>query len=220
MGYPPDSLSACVLEGQWGSLRPLNAERDGSRLYTLTHGAEAAATWQEMKVGPFADEAAFIAHAADLTADPKRAFFAIAGPDGHALGWLCLMEASNSHKSVELGYVLYSPMMQRTALATEAFFLIMTHVFDTLGFQRLEWTCTASNVRSYHAAARLGLQLEGVMRSKLWLKGTPRDIAMFSLLADEWPARCDAMRAWLDPANFDQGRQKSALRMRADLGNR
>ncbi len=211
MGGPSDRLSACELSGHWGSLRPLDAGRDATRLYALTHGAEAAVTWREMKVGPFADEAAFVDHVEELVADPLRAFFAVAGPDGEALGWLCLMEASSSHKSVELGYVLFSPQMQRTTLATEAYYLILSHMFNTLGFQRLEWTCTASNARSYRSAARLGLAFEGVMRRKLILKGVPCDIAMFSMLADEWPERRDAMRAWLDPANFDHGQQKTAL---------
>ena len=211
MSSASDKLIACKLAGQWGSLRPLSLERDGARLYALAHGTEAEVTWREMKVGPFADEAAFMAHISELSTDSTRAFFVIAGPEVDALGWLCLMEASNIHKCVELGYVLFPPILQRTTLATEAYFLIMSHVFDTLGFQRLEWTCTASNVRSYHAAERLGFRFEGVMRRKLLLKGAPRDIAIFSMLADEWPTRREAMRIWLDPANFEQGRQKFAL---------
>lgn len=211
MGGASDRLSACDLAGRWGSLRPLGAERDGARIYALTHGAQTEATWREMKVGPFDSEAAFAAHVTELTADPMRAFFAVAGVDGEALGWLCLMEASNSHRCVELGYVLFAPLMQRTTLATEAYFLIMSHVFDTLGFQRLEWTCTEGNARSCRSAARLGFRYEGVMRRKLILKGVARNIAMFSMLASEWPGRRDAMTAWLDPGNFEGGVQRAAL---------
>ena len=70
-----------------------------------------------MKVGPFATEQAFTEHVVALVADPKRAFLTVDGPDGKALGWLCLMEAKPAHRVVELGYVLYTPPLQRTGLA-------------------------------------------------------------------------------------------------------
>lgn len=204
-------LSAKHLPGTWGSLRPLDLERDAAGIYEQTHGAEIAPTWQEMKVGPFPNEAGFIAHVAELLADRQRAFFAVVGPDDIARGWLCLMEASAPHRTIEIGYVLYGPSLQRTTLATEAFYLAMAHIFDDLGYQRLEWTCTAQNARSRRAADRLGFTFEGVMRSKLVLKGATRDIAMYSMLAEEWLARGKAMRDWLAPANFEGGRQRRPL---------
>lgn len=211
MSGPITELSATYLPGRWGSLRPLDTERDARRIYAQTHGAEIEPTWVEMKVGPFPTEAEFVAHVAELVADRKRAFFAVVGPDDEAQGWMCLMEASAAHKTIELGYVLYAPSLQRTTLATEAFYLAMAHVFDTLGYQRLEWTCTAQNMRSRRAADRLGFVFEGVMRRKLILKGATRDIAMYSLLAGEWPERRRAMQEWLDPANFENGTQRRPL---------
>lgn len=211
MGSSAAELKPAVVSGTWGSLRPLDVERDAARIYGQTHGPEIAATWQEMKVGPFATAADFTQHVAELVADPHRAFFAVTDPDGLAQGWLCLMEASMAHRSIEIGYVLYAPTLQRTTLATEAFYLAMAHVFDTLGYLRLEWTCTAQNARSRRAADRLGFKFEGVMRSKLILKGITRDIAMYSMLADEWPSRRRAMRDWLDPANFEDGMQRRPL---------
>lgn len=217
MGGSTDALSAATLWGTWGGLRPLDGERDARRIFAHTHGAQIGSTWIEMKVGPFATESDFVHHVAELVADPLRAFFAVVGPDDQALGWLCLMEASNTHKAIELGYVLYAPSMQRTTLATEAFYLIMCHVFDTLGYQRLEWTCTADNAKSRRAADRLGFVFEGILRSKLILKGLTRDIAVYSLLANEWPERRRAMRDWLDPSNFDRGVQRSPLATRRNL---
>ena len=43
-------------------------------------------TWTERKVGPFPDEAAFVAHVAELVADPKRAFFAVTDTEDAVLG--------------------------------------------------------------------------------------------------------------------------------------
>lgn len=199
--------AAVVLVGRWGRLRPLDAERDTSCLYLLSHDEHTNATWVDMKVGPFASEQAFAGHVAELVADKKRAFFAVAGLDDKPLGWLCLMEAKPADHVVELGYVLYTPPLQRTRLATEALYLILRYVFDDLGCRRLEWTCTSTNQRSRKAADRLGFVYEGTQRQGLFLKGKPCDICVYSMLSSEWPAHRSAFEAWLDPRNFEAGRQ-------------
>lgn len=203
MGLPV----ATIVAGRHGGLRPLNDQTDASVLYRLSHDENIGATWTEMKVGPFADEAAFAAHVAELVADPKRAFFAVIDRQGAVLGWLCLLEARVAHKVIELGYILFTPKMQRTTLATEALYLAIRHVFDDLGYRRLEWTCTAENSRSRAAADRLGFVYEGTLRQGLLVKGRPRDICVYSMLSSEWPANRDVLEAWLDPANFQDGRQ-------------
>lgn len=206
-----DSLASVELSGRWGVLRPLAVGADSASIYALSHDSSVELTWRQMKVGPFGDQATFDAHVRELVSDPYRAFFTVVTPDNEAVGWLCLMEAQGEHKSIELGYVLYTTRLQRTTLATEALYLVMRHAFE-LGYARLEWTCTAENDRSRRAALRLGLTFEGIMRKKWTLKGVPRDIAMYSLLDSEWPARRAALEAWLAPDNFINGVQVSTLR--------
>lgn len=212
MGGPAEAPKATTLRGRWGSLRPLDPTRDAGELFKLTHDLHADETWGEMKVGPFPNEAAFRVHMDELAADKSRSFFTIVGEQDQALGWLCLMEANPEHRTIELGYVTFAPSLRRTTLATEAFYLIMTLIFDDLAYGRLEWTCTAENERSQNAARRLGLKYEGTMRSKLILKGRTRDISLYSLIAEEWPSVRAAMQEWLAPANFRNGRQIKALR--------
>jgi RimJ/RimL family protein N-acetyltransferase len=210
MSGPSDAPKAMTLRGRWGSLRPLVAS-DAARLFHLSHDTHAADTWAEMKVGPFADEAAFANHLGEMLADRTRSFFAITRDGGEALGWLSLLETQEAHRTVELGYVVFAPELRQTTLATEAFYLIIAHIFDDLGFARLEWTCTAENERSRKAATRLGFRFEGVMRGKFILKGVRRDIPMYAMLASEWPARRAALQRWLDPSNFTDGRQLEPL---------
>ena len=205
-----DTLLSIELPGTWGSLRPLSVGPDSASIFALSHDASAELTWQEMKVGPYPNVAAFNDHVSELVSDPYRAFFVVVTPHNQAVGWLCLMEGQRVHKSVELGYVLYTPALQRTALATEALYLVLRHAF-ALSYARVEWTCTAENERSRRAATRLGFSFEGVMRRKLTVKGVSRDIAMYSLLESEWPARQSALEAWLAPTNFKDGVQLSAL---------
>ncbi|CAN7593367.1 GNAT family N-acetyltransferase [Aminobacter sp. LjRoot7] len=219
MGKPAEAKVpvAAVINGRHGSLRPLDAS-DASMLYRRSHDENVAAIWAEMKVGPFADEAAFAGHIDGLVSDPKRAFFAVVDLQGDILGWLCLMEARVAHQVVELGYVLFTSGIQRTTLATEALYLVIRHVFEELGYRRLEWTCTAENSRSRVAADRLGFIYEGTLREGLLLKGMPRDICMYSMLSSEWPSRRATMEQWLDPANFRDGRQlRSMNEIRAEL---
>jgi RimJ/RimL family protein N-acetyltransferase len=147
----------------------------------------------------------------ELVADKSRSFFTIVGEQDQALGWLCLMEAKPDHRTIELGYVTFAPSLRRTTLATEAFYLIMTLIFDDLAYARLEWTCTAENERSQNAARRLGFKYEGTMRSKVILKDRTRNVALYSMLAEEWPSVRAAMQKWLAPANFRNGKQIKAL---------
>ena len=51
------------------------------------------------------------------------------------------------------------------------------------------------------------------MRSKLILKGQTSDIAMYSMLATEWPSRKAAFQDWLNPSNFEGEIQVSPLRV-------
>lgn len=79
----------------------------------------------------------------------------------------------------------------------------------------MEWKCHAGNAPSRRAAERLGFVYEGTFRQDLVIKGRNRDTAWLSIVDGEWPAVDAALRAWLDPGNFDDaGDQRRRL---ADL---
>ena len=121
---------------------------------------------------------------------------------GVVSGWLSLMDMQPGHAAIELGNIWFAPRMQRTRAATEAMFLLLRLAADELGYRRLVWKCHALNAPSRRAAERLGFRFEGILRAHYTAKGRRRDTAMFSILADEWPACRDALTRWLDPANF------------------
>jgi hypothetical protein len=76
----------------------------------------------------------------------------------------------------------------------------------------MTWKCNALNMPSRRAADRLGFTYEGTLRDLLVVKGRVRSTAWFSILAEEWPSRRDAMLGWLDAANWDAaGRPKRSL---------
>jgi RimJ/RimL family protein N-acetyltransferase len=113
--------------------------------------------------------------------------------------------------SIEVGHLRFSPLLQKTAAATEAMYLMMRRVFE-LGYRRYEWKCDALNAPSCRAAERLGFTFEGVFRYATVYRGRNRDTAWFSAIDSEWPTLRSAFERWLEPGNFDeQGRQRSSL---------
>ena len=123
---------------------------------------------------------------------------------GKAVGTLALMRMDPGNGVIEVGHVTFSPKLQRTALSTEAQYLLMRRVFDELGYRRYEWKCDSLNAPSRATAQRLGFQFEGIFRQAVVYKGRTRDTAWFSIIDSEWPARRAAFERWLAPENFDE----------------
>lgn len=200
--------------GRAVDLEPLHP-RHAAELWQAAQGAEAS--WAYMGYGPFASEAAMRAHVVAMASVHDPLAWAIRPHrTGTADGWLTLMDIQPGNAAIEIGNIWFSPRLQRTRAATEAMFLLMRHAMDDLGYRRLVWKCNALNAPSRRAAARLGFTYEGTLRAHLVVKGRRRDTAMFSILAEEWRARRDAIEAWLADANFDaEGRARHPLRQAA-----
>ncbi len=181
-------------------LEPLHV-RHADELFEVASGADASFTY--MAYGPFADRAAMRNFVADSAARHDPMFWAVRPiATGIVSGWLTLMEIEPANAAIELGNIWFSPRLQRTRAATEAMVLLLKRAADDLGYRRLVWKCHALNAASRAAAARLGFTPEGVLRATKVVKGRQRDTAVFSIIAEEWPARRDAIDAWLAPENF------------------
>ncbi|HZF75501.1 MAG TPA: GNAT family protein [Acetobacteraceae bacterium] len=194
------------------TLEPL-ALRHSADLWQAAQGDPEGHGWAYMGYGPFADAAALRRHVAHFAAQHDPMAWAVRPhTTGAVSGWLTLMDIQPAHAAIEIGHIWFAPRLQRTRAATEAMFLLMRHAMDDLGYRRLVWKCNALNAPSRRAAARLGFVFEGVLRAHMVVKERRRDTAFFSILAEEWPARRDAIAAWLDDANFDHaGRARRPL---------
>jgi len=99
----------------------------------------------------------------------------------------------------EIGWTWLAPDVQRTAINTEAKRLLLAHAFERWEVYRVTLKTDARNVRSRTAIERLGCTLDGVIRAHSpSADGGPRDAAIYSMLAREWPdarARLDARLA-------------------------
>jgi RimJ/RimL family protein N-acetyltransferase len=200
-----------TLPGRFGSVSGLDASRDAADLWRAFDGHDEIWTYIS-RYGPFADEETFsnwLAERAKLC-DPYS--YTVRDTAGRALGLLTLLEIRPAMRVIEVGFIVYSPDLQRTPLATEAQYLMARYVFETLGYRRYEWKCDSLNARSRRAALRYGFVFEGIFRQHMITKGRSRDTAYFSMLDSEWPARKLNFERWLKPENFDrEGRQKVSL---------
>jgi RimJ/RimL family protein N-acetyltransferase len=183
-------------------------------LYALSHARpEDAALWTYLAYGPFADRSAFAAWLEERSRSSDPLFFALVErTSGAAAGMASYLNIVPANGSVEIGHIWFAPPLQRTRAATEAIFLMCRHVFDDLGYRRLEWKCNALNEASIRAARRFGFTYEGTFRQHMVVKGRNRDTAWFAMLDHEWPRVRAAFERWLDPDNFDAaGRQQISL---------
>ena len=199
--------------GRYVQLVPLDPAAHTEALYDAAHRPGHEALWRYLFDGPYPTIQTFQAalEKKASTADPL--FFAILdGSNGQAVGYASFMRIEPAHRCIEVGSILYTPRLQRTAGATEAMYLMARYVFDDLGYRRYEWKCDSRNEPSRRAALRLGFTFEGIFRQHMIVKGQNRDTAWYSMLDTEWPERKARFERWLAPSNFDEhGRQLTPL---------
>ena len=92
------------------------------------------------------------------------------------------------HRRAEIGWTWIGRDWQRTAINTEAKYLMLRHAFETWGCVRVELKTNALNQKSRRAIQRIGGREEGIFRKHIISeRGVWRDTVYFSILDDEWP---------------------------------
>ncbi|MEM1379145.1 MAG: GNAT family protein [Pseudomonadota bacterium] len=199
------------LIGQSVELVPFALPNPGEALCEVL-AREPEDQWEFMTTDAPSSPEELKAHLSNSNALPDRQVMAILTRDHTPVGMASFLRIRPHDGSAELGSILFSAQLQRTAAATEVIYLMASHLFDTLGYRRCEWKTHGLNERSRRAAIRLGFQPEGVFRQDMWLKGKNRDTHWYSIINSEWPLVKAAMEAWLAPGNFDSsGLQKRSL---------
>ena len=173
------------LPGRYGTVARLEARSHGASLWEAVRGHDRI--WAYLSYGPFADFKSFSNWLSEREKLKDPYYYVVLDTNDGAVGLMTLVNIQPAMRSVEVGHILYSPALQRTALATEAQYLLTRYVFETLGYRRYEWKCNALNQPSYRAALRLGFIFEGVFRQHMIVKGRSRDTAWFSMLDSDGP---------------------------------
>ena len=199
------------LDGAYVRVEPVGPQHVAS-LFTALCQPQDDPLWTYRFAPMPLDLAALDREVADWMAATDALTFAIVPLGGVASGVATYTRIEPAHGQVEIASVLFSRALQRTREATEALHLLSGHVFDDLGYRRLEWKCDALNEPSRRAAYRLGFRHEGRFRHHLVVRGRARDTDWFSITDAEWPQVRAHQARWLAPDNFDtDGRQRTSL---------
>jgi ribosomal-protein-serine acetyltransferase len=104
---------------------------------------------------------------------------------GKLAGIIGFMYHSQISRQAEIGYWL-GQEFEGKGLVTTACKAIIKHAFINLNINRLAIRAATENIRSRAVAERLGFTLEGVERQTANLYGKFHDLAIYSLLKEEW----------------------------------
>ena len=185
---PQTWVQPVILEGTRVRLEPLRHDH----LADLKLVAFDAPLWQWTIMGP-QDEAGLErwleTALANAEAGAERPFATIDLASGRAVGSSRYMSIAPEHRRLEIGWTWIGSAFHRTGANREAKLLQLTHAFETLGANRVEFKTHARNERSRNALTGMGATFEGIFRQHMIMPdGSLRDSAWFSVIAAEWPA--------------------------------
>lgn len=86
----------------------------------------------------------------------------------------------------ELGIDLFEPAERGRGLGGRALALALARLFDGEGAHRVQLTTDVDNESMRRVCERLGLALEGVLRSFMPTASGPRDYAMYAITKDDY----------------------------------
>ena len=181
-------MTPVTLEGRQVRLEPLaKGQLEGLAAVGLH---EELWRWIPAAVRTREEMAAYIETALDEQARGVSLPFAILEKaTGRAIGSTRYGHIDCTHRRVEIGWTWVAREWQRTAINTEAKYLLLRHAFETLGCMRVELKTDSLNERSRAAILRIGAKEEGVFRNHMiTASGRIRHTVYFSIIDSEWPA--------------------------------
>ena len=202
-----------TLEGEYCTIVPMDLEKHCPELLEAYQLENDDSMWTYLAFGPFNNSQEFIdAWVAKQKGTTDVHYAIIDKTTKKAVGQYSLRRCDPKNGVVEVGSVLFSPLLKRTRTATEAHYLLAKYVFDDLKYRRYEWQCNSLNLPSRKAAERLGFTFEGTHRQISVAKGRNRNTDWLSILDHEWPTCRAAFEQWLSGSNFDgYGKQLQRL---------
>lgn len=105
------------------------------------------------------------------------------------VGTTRLCNIDRQHKKLEIGNTFIAKSWQRTFVNSEANLLLLTYVFEELGFVRVLYSTDERNLASQQTIARLGAIEEGIVRNDYIMPdGHKRNSVHYSIIDSDWPA--------------------------------
>jgi len=115
-------------------------------------------------------------------------FVTIERSSGRVVGSTRFGNYDPANRRIEIGWTWIARPWQRTAINTEAKYLMLSHAFEKLRCVRVELKTDVLNTPSRKAMLRIGAKEEGILRKHtLMWTGRYRDSIYYSILDEEWP---------------------------------
>ena len=178
-----------MLEGTHVRLEPLRPDHAGKLWEIAKDHLHELFQWIPYRLESLEDFRVFNRHVMD---EQKRGltvpFATFERNSGDIVGTTRFMNMDMPNRKVEIGSTWIAPPWQRTAVNTEAKYLMLRHAFEVWNCLRVELKTDSMNQRSRMAILRLGAKEEGTLRKHMvtW-NGRQRDSVYFSILDTEWP---------------------------------
>ncbi len=176
-----------ILEGHRVRLEPLAQKHYQALCIAIADGKlwELAVTL----VPQLDDVPVFIENAvAAYAAGRELAFATIDKASGKVVGSTRYMNINSRFNRVEIGFTFLGSSWQRTYINSEAKLLMLSHAFEIIGVNRVEFLTDELNQKSRQAIARLGAKEEGILRQHMQMpNGRIRNSVIFSIVKTEWP---------------------------------
>jgi RimJ/RimL family protein N-acetyltransferase len=181
------NIESITLEGTHVRLEPLSlAHQEGLTEVGLD---ETIWRWSPVPMQTGEEMRAYIEEALSWQARRTALPFAtIEKSGGRIIGSTRYANIDELHRRLEIGWTWIAPTWQRTAVNTEAKYLMLRHAFENLGCIRVELKTDSLNERSRNAILRLGAKEEGTFRNHMITStGRRRHSVFFSIIDSEWP---------------------------------
>jgi RimJ/RimL family protein N-acetyltransferase len=192
------NVSPVTLEGRHVRLEPLSQAHHAD--LSAVGLAEELWRWIPTPVRTREEMSAYIQTALDEQARGVSIPFALIEKAGNAIGSTRYGNIDRTHHRVEIGWTWVAPIWQRTAVNTEAKYLLLCHAFETLGCIRVELKTDSLNEKSRNAILRIGAREEGTFRNHMITASCRiRHTVYFSILDSEWPEVKSRLQTMLVP---------------------
>jgi len=183
-----DPTKDVALEGQAVRLVPLQREHGPLLWDAMKDHAEDLFRWIPYPMKTLEDSARFIEQ---VLGENRRGisvpFATIERNSGRIAGSTRFMSIDVANRHVEIGSTWIAPAWQRTAVNTEAKYLMLRHAFETWKCLRVEFKTDSLNEKSRNAILRLGAKEEGTFRNHMVTStGRIRHSVYFSIVDAEW----------------------------------
>jgi len=131
------------------------------------------------------DRDAILAEIARSDSDPEEYGVFVIEVDGERAGTMRFERANRRSRIADLGGLAVHPDFRGAKIADTAARRFQRHLFDDLGFHRVQMEIYGFNERAMRHAERAGFTREGVRRQAYWRNDEWVDGVLYGMLDDE-----------------------------------